>query len=68
MNNGKNKKVLLKLNKISKHFGSVTALDKVTIEIYEDEIVGLVGDNGAGKSTMIKIISGNIAPDEGTLY
>jgi D-xylose transport system ATP-binding protein len=68
MNNDKNKKVLLKLDNISKHFGSVTALDKVTIEIYEDEIVGLVGDNGAGKSTMIKIISGNIAPDEGTLY
>jgi len=68
MNSEQKKNVLLRLRNISKHFGSVTALDKVSIEIYEDEIVGLVGDNGAGKSTMIKIISGNIAPDEGSLY
>ncbi len=68
MDSEKKKNVLLKLSNVSKHFGSVTALDKVSIEIYEDEIVGLVGDNGAGKSTMIKIISGNIAPDEGSLY
>jgi len=68
MNNFKSKRILLKIDKVSKYFGSVTALDDVSFEIYEDEIVGIVGDNGAGKSTLIKIISGNFCPDKGSIY
>ena len=59
---------ILRTNGISKAFGSVVALNQVSVVVYEDEIVGLVGDNGAGKSTFIKIIAGNFQPDEGDLY
>jgi len=60
--------VLLKVEGISKSFGSVIALDDVSFEIYQNEIVGLVGDNGAGKSTLFKILSGNFPPDKGNIY
>lgn len=59
---------ILKVEGISKNFGSVTALNNVSFEIYKNEIVGLVGDNGAGKSTLIKILSGNFQPDKGNIY
>lgn len=53
---------------ISKHYGSVAALDRVDIEIQAGEVVGLVGDNGAGKSTLVKILSGAIQPNAGDLF
>jgi len=65
---GNGKRVLLKVEKVSKYFGSVTALQDVSFTLYENEIVGLVGDNGAGKSTLIKILSGNFPPDSGNVY
>jgi simple sugar transport system ATP-binding protein len=61
------KKVVLKVENVSKNFGSVVALNDVSLEVYEDEVVGLVGDNGAGKSTLIKILSGVFPPDKGNL-
>ena len=63
-----NRKVILRLEGISKTFGSVVALNGVSFEIYENEKIALVGDNGAGKSTLVKIISGNFPPDRGELY
>ena len=63
-----NKKVVLRAEHISKSFGSVQALKDVSLDIFDDEIVGLVGDNGAGKSTLVKILSGNFLPDEGTIF
>jgi len=59
---------ILKVERISKSFGSVVALNNVSFEIFQNEIVGLVGDNGAGKSTLIKILSGNFPPDKGNIY
>ncbi|WP_214323043.1 ATP-binding cassette domain-containing protein [Nonomuraea sediminis] len=52
---------------ISKHFGHVTALTDVSLEVAPGEVVALMGDNGAGKSTLIKILSGALAPDAGEL-
>jgi simple sugar transport system ATP-binding protein len=52
---------------LSKHYGPVTALDKVDLEIYPGEILAIVGDNGAGKSTLVKILSGAIRPDAGEI-
>jgi ribose transport system ATP-binding protein len=56
---------LLKIEKVSKHFPGVRALEQVDFDVYPGEIVGLVGENGAGKSTLIKILSGVYSRDEG---
>src|SRR5512143_928800 len=59
---------LLHVEDLTKRFGGLTAVDKVSVDIYPGEVVGLVGDNGAGKSTMIKMVSGVYQPDEGEIY
>src|SRR5580704_6417245 len=59
---------LLKLSKIGKSFGPVRALTDIDLEIYPGEVLALVGDNGAGKSTMIKTISGIWSPDSGQMF
>ena len=62
------KEPLLKMKGIGKKFGSVQALYNVDFELYDNEILGLVGDNGAGKTTLIKIVSGAYSPDEGKIF
>jgi ABC-type sugar transport system ATPase subunit len=59
---------LLRLRGVGKRFGPVQALRDVNLDIYPGEVVALVGDNGAGKSTTIKTISGIWAPDEGQVF
>jgi D-xylose transport system ATP-binding protein len=59
---------LLRLSKIGKNFGPVQALADIDLEIYPGEVLALVGDNGAGKSTMIKTISGIWSPDSGQMF
>jgi simple sugar transport system ATP-binding protein len=56
---------LLELRNVSKTFGEVGALHDVNFHVGKNEIVGLLGDNGAGKSTMIKIMTGYHRPDPG---
>jgi simple sugar transport system ATP-binding protein len=58
---------VLELRNVSKSYGSVQALTDVSFKAYAGEIIGLVGDNGAGKSTVIKAISGVHAPDAGEI-
>ena len=58
---------LLELDGVSKRFGPVQALDRVDFAVHEGEVVGLVGDNGAGKSTMVKTIAGIHGADSGTI-
>lgn len=50
-----------------KRYGRVTALDNADFDLYPGEILAVIGDNGAGKSSMIKAISGAIIPDEGEI-
>ena len=57
----------IKLNNISKSFAGVKALQNINMVINEGETRCLAGENGGGKSTLIKIISGFYTPDEGTI-
>lgn len=63
----KSKNPMLKVSGVSKFFGGLTALDKVDLEVYEGEVVALLGDNGAGKSTLIKCISSVYRPEHGMI-
>jgi D-xylose transport system ATP-binding protein len=57
----------LALRQVSKHFGAVEALLAVEFEVHAHEVVALVGDNGAGKSTAAKIVAGVLTPDSGEI-
>lgn len=61
-------KVLLRMEKISKHFPGVKALDQVDLNVYEGKVMALLGENGAGKSTLMKILSGVYQKTEGELF
>lgn len=56
---------LLEVHGVSKNFGAIRALHDVSFSVAPGEVVGLMGDNGAGKSTMVKLIAGNFPPSEG---
>jgi len=58
---------ILKLNQMSKLYPGVVALDGMNMEFQEGEVHAIVGENGAGKSTMIKAISGAVEPTQGTI-
>lgn len=58
---------MLKGETISKRFGGLTALDRVSFEVRRGEIVGLIGPNGSGKTTLFNVISGLFKPDRGTI-
>lgn len=58
---------IVKMDQVTKKFGDVTAVDKVSLEIEEGEIFGLLGPNGAGKSTAINMITGLLSIDKGSI-
>jgi ABC-type sugar transport system ATPase subunit len=58
---------LLSLRGISKSYGAVAAVREVDLDIFPGEVVAICGDNGAGKSSLIKVISGAQEPSAGTL-
>ncbi|MFI6740389.1 ATP-binding cassette domain-containing protein [Nonomuraea sp. NPDC050451] len=57
----------LRVEHVSKRFGTVTALRDVNLRLAKGEVLGLIGDNGAGKSTLMKIICGFHQPDGGRI-
>jgi ribose transport system ATP-binding protein len=59
--------VLIKIEKITKRFPGVLALDGANLEIRRGEVHALLGENGAGKSTLIKLLSGVYQPDGGSI-
>jgi len=59
--------LVLSLRGISKHFGAVSALADIDLDVRAGEVVALVGDNGAGKSTLVKILAGVFQPSAGTI-
>jgi ABC-type sugar transport system ATPase subunit len=58
---------VLRMAEISKAYGATRALDGVTFELGRGEVHALLGENGAGKSTMMKVLSGAVAPDSGRM-
>jgi branched-chain amino acid transport system ATP-binding protein len=56
---------LLEVERVSKHFGGVRALDGVSLTVEAGQLVGLIGPNGAGKTTLFNVVAGAIMPDGG---
>jgi len=56
---------LLKLENVTKRFGGLVAVDKISLEINEGELIGIVGPNGSGKTTLFNVINGVYSPEEG---
>ncbi len=57
--------IAVEMNSISKNFGDVHALDHVSIQLFEGEILSLLGENGSGKTTLMNVLFGIYFPDEG---
>ncbi len=60
--------VILRTEKLARHFGGLAALSGVSIEFRDNEILGIIGPNGAGKTTFINVIAGIYLPTEGKVF
>ena len=58
--------IVLRTDKLTKRFGSLTAVDRVDLEVREGEVFGYLGPNGAGKTTTLRLLCALIAPTSGT--
>ncbi|ACE85033.1 ABC transporter ATP-binding protein [Cellvibrio japonicus] len=59
---------MLEVNRLKRAYGEVVAVDSVSFSIANNGIVGLLGHNGAGKTTVMKMLSGYLEPSAGTIY
>jgi ABC-type sugar transport system ATPase subunit len=59
--------IALGVDNVAKSFGTIAALEGVSLELASGRVTALVGDNGAGKSTLVKIMSGVLPPDTGSV-
>ena len=59
---------ILRLENVSKAYGSLTVTDDLSLSVAEGEALGVIGPNGAGKSTMFNIIAGGVRPNAGQVY
>ncbi|MCB1638120.1 MAG: ABC transporter ATP-binding protein, partial [Thiothrix sp.] len=58
---------MIKINALSRHYGEFKAVDDVSFEIRRGEVVGLLGHNGAGKTTIMKMMTGFLEPTAGSI-
>jgi ABC-2 type transport system ATP-binding protein len=58
---------MISVESVSKRYGGVTAVDRLTFAVERGEVVGFLGPNGAGKTTTMRMITGTLQPDEGTV-
>ena len=56
---------MLAIERLSKHFGGVKAVQHVDLDVRRNEILGLIGPNGSGKSTIVNLVTGVFPPTEG---
>ncbi|MCB2221589.1 MAG: ABC transporter ATP-binding protein [Bacteroidetes bacterium] len=63
-----NNEVIIRAVDLSKQFGNLTAVDKISFDIHQGEIFGLLGPNGAGKTTTIRMLCGLLPPSSGEIY
>ncbi len=59
---------ILKIEKLSKSFGALMAVSKVSLEFKQGVVHAIIGPNGAGKTTLINLLSGDLQPSEGRIY
>lgn len=67
LNTSQSVEPLLQARGLVKRYGRVTALDHADLDLYPGEILAVIGDNGAGKSSLIRALSGALVPDEGEI-
>jgi branched-chain amino acid transport system ATP-binding protein len=60
--------VVLRAEGVSKRFGALTAVDRVSYRVRRNEVAGIFGSNGAGKTTFFNLLTGYYAPDEGAIW
>jgi fructose transport system ATP-binding protein len=67
MSTTEERKPILQARGLVKRYGHVTAIDGADFDLYHGEILAVIGDNGAGKSSLIKALAGAVVPDEGEI-
>lgn len=60
-------RIILEVHQVSKHFGGLKAVDQVSFTVREHEVMGIIGPNGSGKTTMMNLISGALQPTSGDI-
>jgi branched-chain amino acid transport system ATP-binding protein len=61
-------RTLLEVQNVSKRFGGLVAVDQLSFAVRANEVIGLIGPNGSGKTTVINLISGALRPSDGEIY
>ncbi len=59
---------MIKTENVTKRFGELVAVDRVNYSLRENEVAGIIGSNGAGKTTFFNLLTGYYLPDEGTIF
>lgn len=59
---------IIKTENVTKRFGELVAVDRVNYSLRENEVAGIIGSNGAGKTTFFNLLTGYYPPDEGTIF
>ena len=59
---------ILRAENLDKAFGAIKAADNINVEIHDGEVVGVIGANGAGKTTFVNLVTGYLAPTTGRIY